>query len=104
MVHYRSAETDGHRVSYREAGEAQSPAVLLLHGFPTSSHMFRDLIPLLADRYRVVAPDLPGFGNTISIRGEPSSSIAAWRQSGSWSARWIRPDLFCTVRFPGWRP
>jgi pimeloyl-ACP methyl ester carboxylesterase len=66
MVHYRNADTGGHRVFYREAGVPESPAVLLLHGFPTSSHMFRDLIPLLADRYRVVAPDLPGFGNTVS--------------------------------------
>src|SRR5262249_35789513 len=66
MVHYRSVDTGEHRVFYREAGEPGSPAVLLLHGFPTASHMFRDLIPLLADRYRVVAPDLPGFGNTVS--------------------------------------
>jgi pimeloyl-ACP methyl ester carboxylesterase len=66
MVHYRSADTGGHRVFYREAGEPGNPAVLLLHGFPTSSHMFRELIPLLADRYHVVAPDLPGFGSTVS--------------------------------------
>ena len=66
MVHYRNADTGGHRVFYREAGEPGNPVVLLLHGFPTSSHMFRDLIPLVADRYRVVAPDLPGFGNTVS--------------------------------------
>jgi pimeloyl-ACP methyl ester carboxylesterase len=66
MIHYRTAGTGGHRVFYREAGEPENPAVLLLHGFPTSSHMFRDLIPLLADRYHVVAPDLPGFGNTVS--------------------------------------
>jgi pimeloyl-ACP methyl ester carboxylesterase len=66
MVHYRSVDTGGHRVFYRVAGEPENPAVLLLHGFPTSSHMFRDLIPLLADRYHVVAPDLPGFGNTVS--------------------------------------
>jgi pimeloyl-ACP methyl ester carboxylesterase len=66
MVHYRSVETGGHRVFYREAGKPENPAILLLHGFPTSSHMFRDLIPLLADRYHVVAPDLPGFGNTVS--------------------------------------
>jgi len=66
MVHYRSADTDGHRVFYREAGERERPAVLLLHGFPTSSHMFRELIPQLADHYHVVAPDLPGFGNTVS--------------------------------------
>jgi len=66
MVHYRSVDIGGHRVFYCEAGEPENPAVLLLHGFPTSSHMFRDLIPLLADRYHVVAPDLPGFGNTVS--------------------------------------
>ena len=66
MVHYRSIDVTGHRVFYREAGDPQHPTVLLLHGFPTSSHMFRDLIPLLADRYHVVAPDLPGFGNTVS--------------------------------------
>ena len=66
MVHYRNADTGGHRVFFREAGERGNPAVLLLHGFPTSSHMFRDLIPLLADRYHVIAPDLPGFGNTVS--------------------------------------
>jgi pimeloyl-ACP methyl ester carboxylesterase len=62
MVHYRSVTVDGRSVFYREAGETSVPTVLLLHGFPTSSHMFRDLIPLLADRFHVVAPDLPGFG------------------------------------------
>ena len=62
MIHYRSVDTGGHRVFYREAGDPKAPAVLLLHGFPTSSHMFRDLIPELARRYRVIAPDLPGFG------------------------------------------
>jgi pimeloyl-ACP methyl ester carboxylesterase len=57
-------EADGVRVFYREAGDANSPVVLLLHGFPTSSFMFRELIPRLADNYRVIAPDLPGFGFT----------------------------------------
>jgi len=66
MVHYRSLETSGHKVFYREAGDPKQPTLLLLHGFPTPSHMFRNLIPLLADRYHVVAPDLPGFGNTVS--------------------------------------
>ena len=51
-------------VFYREAGPPGAPVILLLHGFPTAGHMFRDLIPALADRYRVIAPDLPGFGNT----------------------------------------
>jgi len=59
-----SVEADGIRVFYRSAGDLTSPVVLLLHGFPTSSFMFRDLIPRLADEYRVIAPDLPGFGFT----------------------------------------
>ncbi len=60
----RKIEVDGIRVFYRTAGDPDSPVVLLLHGFPTSSFMFRELIPRLADRYRVIAPDLPGFGFT----------------------------------------
>ena len=59
---YRTATVDRLNVFYREAGDRKAPTVLLLHGFPTSSHMFRELIPVLADRYHVVAPDLPGFG------------------------------------------
>jgi pimeloyl-ACP methyl ester carboxylesterase len=64
MTHptYRTADVDGFEVFYREAGDPTKPTLLLLHGFPTSSHMFRDLIPLLADRFHLVAPDLPGFG------------------------------------------
>jgi pimeloyl-ACP methyl ester carboxylesterase len=62
MIHYHYATIDGHKIFYREAGAKDAPALLLLHGFPTSSHMFRNLIPLLADRYHVIAPDLPGFG------------------------------------------
>lgn len=61
-VHYRTTEVDGIEIFYREAGPLDAPAILLLHGFPSSSHMFRNLIPQLADRYRVVAPDYPGFG------------------------------------------
>src|SRR6266404_7219300 len=61
---YRKVNIDGLNVFYREAGRTDAPALLLLHGFPTSSHMFRDLIPLLADRLRLVAPDLPGFGQS----------------------------------------
>ncbi|NKB50236.1 MAG: alpha/beta fold hydrolase [Alphaproteobacteria bacterium] len=59
---YRSVDIDGVNIFYREAGPRDAPALLLLHGFPTSSHMFRDLIPRLANTYRVIAPDLPGFG------------------------------------------
>jgi pimeloyl-ACP methyl ester carboxylesterase len=61
-IHYRYATVRGRQLFYREAGPADAPAVVLLHGFPTSSFMFRNLIPLLADRYRVVAPDHLGFG------------------------------------------
>jgi pimeloyl-ACP methyl ester carboxylesterase len=63
-VTYRIANVDGLDIFYREAGAADAPALLLLHGFPSASHMFRDLIPLLADRFRIVAPDLPGFGRS----------------------------------------
>jgi pimeloyl-ACP methyl ester carboxylesterase len=61
-IHYKSVKVDGLDIFYREAGAVDAPALLLLHGFPTSSHMFRDLMPLLSDRYRLVAPDYPGFG------------------------------------------
>ncbi len=66
VVHYRTAKVDGVDVFYREAGPANAPVVLLLHGFPTSSHMFRNLIPALADRYHVIAPDYPGFGQSAA--------------------------------------
>ena len=63
---YRTASVGDVDVFYREAGPADAPVLLLLHGFPTASHMFRDLIPELSARYRVIAPDLPGFGQTIA--------------------------------------
>src|SRR3954464_11664898 len=62
QVHHRYATLGGHRIFYREAGPADAPVIVLLHGFPTSSFMFRNLIPALADRYRVIAPDHLGFG------------------------------------------
>ncbi|MDB5632372.1 MAG: hypothetical protein JWR49_1227, partial [Tardiphaga sp.] len=68
---YQTVRVDNVDVFYREAGPVDAPVILLLHGFPTSSHMFRDLIPELSETYRVIAPDLPGFGNTIAPpRGE----------------------------------
>src|ERR1700749_754354 len=64
LIHRKRVEADGVRVFYREAGDPNAPLVLLLHGFPASSFQFRELIPRLANRYRVIAPDLPGFGFT----------------------------------------
>lgn len=63
-IQYRTADVDGFEVFYREAGSPTSPKLLLLHGFPSASHMFRDLIPLLAERFHIIAPDLPGFGQS----------------------------------------
>jgi pimeloyl-ACP methyl ester carboxylesterase len=65
-THYRTVQIDGVDVFYREAGPMDAPVFLLLHGFPTSSHMFRNLIPLLADRYRLIAPDYPGYGESAA--------------------------------------
>ena len=63
-VYYRTADIAGLKISYREAGRTDAPTLLLLHGFPSAGHMFRDLIPLLAKSFHLVAPDLPGFGQS----------------------------------------
>lgn len=73
---YRTVDVDGIEVFYREAGASGAPKILLLHGFPTSSHMFRDLIPRLSDRFHVVAPDLPGFGRSGDPRENTFASVA----------------------------
>ncbi|MFJ2934345.1 alpha/beta fold hydrolase [Streptomyces sp. NPDC087219] len=65
-THHRTVKVRGHEIAYREAGPADAPVLLLLHGFPTSSHMFRDLIPRLADSYRLIAPDHLGFGRSAA--------------------------------------
>jgi len=75
-IAYHSVDVDGISVFYRQAGRAGQPKLLLLHGFPTSSHMFRDLIPLLADRFHIVAPDLPGFGRSGDPKANSFDSIA----------------------------
>lgn len=76
-VQYRSVDVDDFRIFYREAGRADAPKLLLLHGFPSASHMFRDLIPLLADRFHIIAPDLPGFGKSdLPPRGYTFDRIA----------------------------
>ena len=64
MTYHRTATINGQNVFYREAGSVQNPTILLLHGFPTSSQMFRNLIPQLADRFHVIAPDYIGFGQS----------------------------------------
>ncbi|HKF94191.1 MAG TPA: alpha/beta fold hydrolase [Gammaproteobacteria bacterium] len=66
-VKYCAVDVDGIKVFYRQAGPADGPPVLLLHGFPASSHMFRDLMPKLAGRYRVMAPDYPGYGHSDAL-------------------------------------
>ena len=63
-ISFRKVEVDGFNIFYREAGPRDAPVLLLLHGFPTASHMFRDLIPQLVDQFRLIAPDLPGFGQS----------------------------------------
>jgi pimeloyl-ACP methyl ester carboxylesterase len=63
-INYRTADVDGWKIFYREAGSKDAPTLLLLHGFPSAGHMFRDLIPHLADRFHIIAPDLPGFGQS----------------------------------------
>jgi pimeloyl-ACP methyl ester carboxylesterase len=90
-IKYRSEDVDGLKVFYREAGHADAPALLLLHGFPRASHMFRDLIPLLADRFHIIAPDLPGFGRSeMPARSKFSytfdTSPASLTVSRKWSA------------------
>ena len=89
---FKTIDVDGINIFYREAGEPNLPKVVLLHGFPSSSHQYRNLIPALADKFHVIAPDYPGFGNsdipspnpspTRSTRS-PKSSELSWRRPAS---------------------
>ena len=91
---YRTVDVDGLPVFYREAGDSGAPAILLLHGLPSSSRMYQSLLDRLSDRYRLVAPDYPGFGH--SAAPEPgdtrarklASGSAPWLGSGSFAACW----------------
>src|SRR5215472_276116 len=89
-VRYRTADVDGLRVFYREAGATHAPKLLLLHGFPTASHMFRDLIPRLADRFHVFAPDLPGFGQSDM----PARTKFSRKHKPPFLAPWGKNDPF----------
>ncbi len=75
-IKFKTVDVDGTRIFYRETGQAGAPALLLLHGFPTSSHMFRDLIPMLPEQFHIVAPDLPGFGRSGIPSGISFAKIA----------------------------
>jgi len=85
-----TVEADGVRVFYREAGPADAPVLLLLHGYPASSHMFRELIPRMATSYRVIAPDLPGFGFTsVPLSAATNIRSTRWRAPRKrWWRRW----------------
>ncbi len=92
VTHYRTRTIDGIKIFYREAGPADAPTVLLLHGFPTSSHMFRNLIPELADRYHVIAPDYPGYGQSdMPDRDDQSARVST--STTSWSTA-------CSISWP----
>jgi pimeloyl-ACP methyl ester carboxylesterase len=90
-IAYRRIAVDSIEIFYREAGRSNAPALLLLHGFPTSSHMFRDLIPQLADRFHVIAPDLPGrhlLGET-AVPVYPGARSRRRDHRDRWHGRWL---------------
>ncbi|MGX1051035.1 pimeloyl-ACP methyl ester carboxylesterase [Bradyrhizobium japonicum] len=103
-IRYRKADVDGLNVFYREAGRADAPALLLLHGFPTAGHMFRDLIPALSDRFRLVAPDLPGFGQSdMPARESFAYTFAALAQVIERFTEVIGLPAFLALRLRLWR-
>ena len=107
-VRFNTVDVDGLKVFYRSAGDPSAPVVLLLHGFPSASHMFRDLIPELAGTYHVVAPDLPGFGLTEQPARDAFAYTFQHRQGGQPLHRGARPgtvrQLRVRLRHPGRLP
>ena len=112
-IQHRTAEVEGLSVFYREAGEPTSPKLLLLGGFPASSHQFRNLIPALADRFHVVCPTIPGFGNTdmpdprlrLHVRPPLGDRRGPARDDRASPARWaLHAGLRRTRRQPDHRP
>jgi pimeloyl-ACP methyl ester carboxylesterase len=89
-IDYRTADVDGLTVFYREAGPADATTLVLLHGFPSASYMFRELIPLLADRFHIVAPDLPGFGKSDAT-ADSIHPAPGYRRPTSQPTPWSRP-------------
>lgn len=101
VTHHRTTTVDGIEIFDREAGPDGAPAVVLLHGFPTSSHMFRNLIPALADRYRVIAPDYPGFG--LSAMPDRKQFDYTFTRSAELVDKLLaqRCEVLCALRPPG---
>ena len=102
LISFKTAQVDGCKIFYREAGDPTAQAVLLLQGFPTSSHVFRNLIPQLADHYHVVAPDLPGFGFSDA---PDHKSFESLRPSGraNWRLRRTnQSEKVCRLRLRLW--
>ena len=91
-VKYASTEVDGLNIAYREAGNPQNPKLVLLHGFPASSHQYRNLIPVLADGFHVIAPDYPGFGN--SDMPDPSSFAYTFDRLAEITAEFLKQKGF----------
>ncbi len=84
QVFYRTVKIENLEIFYREAGDKDSPTIILMHGFPTDSHMFRNLIPMLAQKYHVIAPDYPGYG-----RSSTQACMILNTASTIWLASWI---------------
>ena len=82
-IHYRTADAEGLKVFYREAGRTDAPMLLLLHGFPSAGHMFRELMPQLAEQLHVVAPDLPGFGQSDMRDRDKCVSLRSFPRMGT---------------------